>query len=122
MFEVSIEKTIACAHRLFGYCGPCEQLHGHNYRIMVTYQGETVDQFGMLVDFADIKKVFYQILETLDHTYLNDLEPFKNLSPSAENLARYVYLELNKNPFDRAKLTNVCVYETPTQMASYREL
>ena len=121
MFEVSIEKTIACAHRLFGYCGPCEQLHGHNYRIMVTYQGETVDQFGMLVDFADIKKAFYVILDKLDHTYLNELEPFKDLSPSAENLARYIYLELKATAFDRAKLTNVMVYETPTQMASYRE-
>jgi len=121
MFEVSIEKTIACAHRLFGYCGPCEQLHGHNYRIMITYQGETVDQFGMLVDFADIKVAFNEVLSRLDHTYLNELEPFKELSPSAENIAWYVYQQMKANPFDRAKLTNVTVYETPTQMASYRE-
>ncbi len=121
MFEVSIEKTIACAHRLFGYCGPCEQLHGHNYRIVVTYQGETLDQYGMLVDFADIKKVFVAILDTLDHTYLNELPAFKDLSPSAENLARYVYLELKATKFERAKLSHVTVYETPTQLATYRE-
>jgi 6-pyruvoyltetrahydropterin/6-carboxytetrahydropterin synthase len=122
MFEVSIEKTIACAHRLFGYCGPCEQLHGHNYRIMVTYQGEDVDQYGMLVDFADIKIAFNAILATLDHTYLNELEPFIDLSPSAENIARYVYQQLKATSFERAKLSAVTVYETPTQMASYREL
>jgi len=122
MFEVSIEKTIACAHRLFGYCGPCEQLHGHNYRIMVTYQGEDVDQYGMLVDFADIKIAFNAILATLDHTYLNELEPFIDLSPSAENIARHVYQQLKATSFERAKLSAVTVYETPTQMASYREL
>jgi 6-pyruvoyltetrahydropterin/6-carboxytetrahydropterin synthase len=121
MFEVSIEKTIACAHRLFGYCGPCEQLHGHNYRIVVAYQGEELDQYGMLVDFAEIKKVFYAVLGKLDHTYLNELEAFKDVSPSAENIARHVYLELKATIFSRAKLAVVTVFETPTQLASYRE-
>ena len=121
MFEVRVEKTIACAHRLFGYDGPCESLHGHNYRIEVAYVGRELDQFGMLVDFTDIKKAFHAVLETLDHTYLNDLAPFRDLSPSAENIAAYVYHELARTPFDRARLDHVSVWETPTQVAVYRE-
>ena len=120
MFEVRVEKTIACAHRLFGYDGPCESLHGHNYRIEVAYTGRELDQFGMLVDFTDIKKAFHAVLETLDHTYLNDLPPFRDLSPSAENIAAYVYHELARTPFDRATLAHVSVWETPTQVATFR--
>jgi 6-pyruvoyltetrahydropterin/6-carboxytetrahydropterin synthase len=121
MFEVSVEKTIACAHRLFGYDGPCEALHGHNYRILISFTGEDLDQFGMLVDFGDIKAAFYRVLDSLDHTYLNDLPEFRTLSPSAENIARYVFVEMKKTPFPRARLGKVSVWETPTQMASYEE-
>ena len=120
MFEISVEKTIACAHRLFDYDGPCEALHGHNYRIQVTYAGTELDRFGMLVDFGDIKKAFHAVLETLDHTYLNDLPPFRDLSPSAENIAAYIFHEMKRTPFDRAKILNVSVWETPTQVATYR--
>jgi 6-pyruvoyltetrahydropterin/6-carboxytetrahydropterin synthase len=121
MFEVSVEKTIACAHRLFGYQGPCEALHGHNYTIIVTYVGEEVDQFGMLVDFVDVKRLFNRVLAQMDHKYLNDLPLFEHLSPSAENIARVVYQEMQRTPFERGRLSSVKVWETPTQVATYRE-
>ncbi len=120
MFEVRVEKTIACAHRLFDYNGPCESLHGHNYRIEVAYAGTELDRFGMLVDFTDIKKAFNAVLKMLDHAYLNDLPAFRDLSPSAENIARHIFLELKRTPFDRASLDHVSVWETPTQVAVYR--
>lgn len=120
MFEVRVEKTIACAHRLFDYNGPCETLHGHNYRIEVAYVGAELDRFGMLVDFTEIKKAFHAVLDTLDHTYLNDLPAFQNLSPSAENIAAHIFQELNRTAFDRATLDRVSVWETPTQVAVYR--
>jgi len=121
MFEVSVDKTIACAHRLFGYDGPCEALHGHNYQIRVTYCGEELDQFGMLVDFVDIKRVFNVVLDSLDHKYLNDLPGFAGISPSAENIARYVYTQLKAAKFERGKLKCVTVWETPTNIAVYSE-
>lgn len=121
MFEIRVEKTIAAAHRLFGYDGPCENLHGHNYRVEVAYDGMELDQFGMLVDFTDIKRVFHAVLETLDHTYLNDLPPFRDVSPSAENIAAYIFHELKRTSFPRAQLLQVSVWETPTQVAIYRE-
>jgi len=121
MFEIRVEKTIACAHRLFGYNGPCEELHGHNYRVEVTYQGAELDEFGMLVDFTDVKRAFNIVLEQLDHTYLNDLPAFRDVSPSAENIAQFIFRELQKTPFHRGKLVAVAVWETPTQVAVYRE-
>ena len=121
MFEVRVEKTIAAAHRLFDYNGPCETLHGHNYRVEVAYTGAELDRFGMLVDFTDIKRAFHAVLDTLDHTYLNELPAFQSVSPSAENIAAHIFRELKQTPFDRAALSSVSVWETPTQVAVYRE-
>ncbi|HEX5323464.1 MAG TPA: 6-carboxytetrahydropterin synthase QueD [Capsulimonadaceae bacterium] len=121
MFEVSVEKTIACAHRLFDYNGPCEELHGHNYRVVVAYKGDQLDRFGMLVDFGDIKKALNAVLDKLDHKYLNDLPAFREVSPSAENIAAYIYHELKAAAFVRGRLSSVSVWETPTQVALYRE-
>ncbi len=121
MFEVAVEKTVAAAHRLFDYNGPCEALHGHNYRVQVFYAGVELDRFGMLVDFGDIKKSFHAVLETIDHTYLNDLPAFQNLSPSAENIAMYIFRGMKRTPFARATLLRVSVWETPTQVATYSE-
>lgn len=120
MFEIRVEKTIACAHRLFDYDGPCESLHGHNYRIEVAYTGTELDRFGMLVDFTDVKKLFHSVLELLDHQYLNDLPYFASVSPSAENIAKYVFDKLCEHVFERATLMQVSVWETPTQVAVYK--
>ncbi len=120
MFEVRVEKTIAAAHRLFDYDGPCENMHGHNYRVEIAYTGTELDRFGMLVDFTDIKRAFHAVLDTLDHTYLNDLPAFQGVSPSAENIAAHIFNEMDKTPFDRAALSSVSVWETPTQVATYR--
>ena len=121
MFEVRVEKTIAAAHRLFDYNGPCETLHGHNYRVEVAYTGTELDRFGMLVDFTDIKRAFNAVLDTLDHTYLNELPAFEGVSPSAENIAAYIYRSMKQTPFERATLDSVSVWETPTQVAKYYE-
>ena len=121
MFEVSVEKTISCAHRLVGYNGPCEALHGHNYTIIVTYVGEGLDQYGMMVDFSDVKRAFNLVLAQLDHRYLNELPLFENLSPSAEIIARVVYQQMQRTQFERGRLLSVKVWETPTQVATYYE-
>ncbi len=121
MFEIRVEKTIAAAHRLYNYAGPCEALHGHNYRVEIAYTGTELDSFGMLADFTDIKRAFNAVLETIDHTYLNELPGFEGISPSAENIAKYIYQGLKKTTFDRATLAHVSVWETPTQVAKYWE-
>jgi len=121
MFELRVEKMMACAHRLTDYDGPCERLHGHNYKIEVAYTGTELDRSGLLVDFGDIKKALNAILDELDHRFLNELPAFAGISPSAENIARYIYTELEKTTFDRATLASVAVWETPNQYAIYRQ-
>ena len=109
--DVSCTFGFAAAHFLTKYHGRCENLHGHNYKIIVTATGEVGDD-GMVVDFSLIKKITREkIVETLDHTNLND--KFDN--PSAEHIAKWIWDEL-KNNFTLKKIS---VYETEDQWVEY---
>ena len=94
MFEVSVEETFAAGHALRNYRGKCENVHGHNYRVQVTFSGPELDSIGLLVDFVAVKKLMQTVVDRLDHQFLNDLAPFDVLNPSAENMAKYFYDEI----------------------------
>ena len=91
MFQVSVEETFSAGHALRGYKGKCENVHGHNYRVRVTLEGPQLDYVGLLVDFTHLKKIIRAVTGTLDHQFMNDLDPFKVVNPSAENVAKYFY-------------------------------
>jgi 6-pyruvoyltetrahydropterin/6-carboxytetrahydropterin synthase len=123
MFEVSVDATFAAAHKLRGYQGKCENLHGHNYRVRLVVAGEKLDEIGLLQDFTLLKKVLRAVAENLDHKYLNELPPFDTVNPSAENLARFIHDESAKQLGGRlggAALASVTVWETETAAATYR--
>jgi 6-pyruvoyltetrahydropterin/6-carboxytetrahydropterin synthase len=123
MYEVSVEAAFAAAHRLRGYQGKCEALHGHNYRVRLVVCGKELDQIGLLQDFTVLKKVLRGITESLDHKYLNELPPFDKLNPSAENLARFIHDEMAKQlagQMGTASLASVTVWETETASATYK--
>jgi 6-pyruvoyltetrahydropterin/6-carboxytetrahydropterin synthase len=123
MFEVSVEETFSAGHALRGYRGKCENVHGHNYRVQVTLQGPQLDGIGLLVDFTQLKEVMRGIIRKLDHQFINDLEPFREVNPSAENMAKYFYDEvigqLGGLPTG-AHVHEVVIWETDTSMARYR--
>jgi 6-pyruvoyltetrahydropterin/6-carboxytetrahydropterin synthase len=125
MFEVSVEETFAAGHALRGYRGKCENPHGHNYRVQVTLAGEALDQIGLLYDFKDLKLLMNEVVDRFDHQYLNDLEPFREENPSAENMARYFYRELSRSLHDatdgRVCIKQVKLWETDTTTATYFE-
>jgi 6-pyruvoyltetrahydropterin/6-carboxytetrahydropterin synthase len=122
MFQVSVEDTFSSGHALRGYRGKCENVHGHNYRVQITVEGPLLDNIGLLVDFTQLKKVMRGIIARLDHQFINDLEPFTTVNPSAENLAKYFYEsvsnELNDLP-PGAKIKDVVIWETDTAHARY---
>ena len=91
MFELKIKKDFAGAHNLRDYNGKCENLHGHNWVIYLYVQGSEQQKNGILVDFKTLKACLNSILDELDHCYLNELPMFRELNPSAENLARYIF-------------------------------
>ena len=126
MFEVSVEKSFAAGHALRGYHGKCENVHGHNYKVRVILTGDTLDSIGLLCDFVEVKRLMQAIIDRLDHQFMNDLPPFTELNPSAENLARYFYQELQRglavNPAPiPVRVGAVTIFETDTTAATYRE-
>ena len=95
MYEVTVEDSFAAGHYLREYKGKCENPHGHNYKVRVTLTGAALDKAGLLLDFKDLKEVMKHVIDRLDHQMLNEIEPFIQLNPSAENLARYFYDQTN---------------------------
>jgi 6-pyruvoyltetrahydropterin/6-carboxytetrahydropterin synthase len=123
MFEVSVEQTFAAGHALRNYKGACENVHGHNFKIQVTIEGQELDQTGMLVDFLDVKQSMRGVIAKLDHQFLNDVPPFDVKNPSAENIAEYFYEEITSglisNPVP-VRVREVKVWETDIQSATFR--
>jgi 6-pyruvoyltetrahydropterin/6-carboxytetrahydropterin synthase len=122
MFEITVEQTFAAGHALRNYKGKCENVHGHNYRVRVTIEGEQLDVNGLLVDFVDVKRLMGGAIEYLDHRFINDLEPFDKINPSAENIAKYFYDRLDaglKNEVP-VRISEIRVWETDSSSAVYR--
>jgi 6-pyruvoyltetrahydropterin/6-carboxytetrahydropterin synthase len=123
MFQVSVEETFSAGHALRGYKGKCENVHGHNYRVRVTVEGSQLDNIGLLCDFAHLKQALREVIAILDHQFVNDLEPFKTVNPSAENLAKYFYEQVSarlQNLPPGARITDAVLWETDTARAQYR--
>jgi 6-pyruvoyltetrahydropterin/6-carboxytetrahydropterin synthase len=121
MFEISVEYTFAAGHALRGYKGKCENVHGHNYKVQVRVAGDQLDSTGLLLDFVELRAAIKGLVEKLDHKFLNDLEPFDTLNPSAENIAKYFYDELAPQVRERGpQIQAVKIWETDTTSATYR--
>ncbi len=109
--QLSCTFRFAASHFLTKYHGKCENLHGHNYKIVITIEGP-VKEDGMVMDFKIIKEVVKdKVLNKLDHTHLNDtLE-----NPSAENLAIWMWKELE----EELPLKKIGIYETDDYYCEY---
>ena len=73
MFELKVVTHFSAAHQLQMVGEKCENLHGHNWKIEVYIAGETLNDAGVLMDFGEIKKHVADIMASLDHRFLNDL-------------------------------------------------
>ena len=118
MFEVKVETHFSSAHHLLNYKGKCENMHGHNWKVEVTACGNKLDESNILIDFKVLKKAVNEIMDYLDHKDLNELEEFKNESPSSEFIAKFIYKKIKERI---NQVSRVDVWETPTSRASYYE-
>ncbi len=124
MYQLTKSVMFDAAHQLRDYPGKCANLHGHTYKLEVCIAGEKVSEIGMLYDFFDMKKLMQGVTDQLDHHFINDIAPFDEINPTAENLAYYIYQTLKRelaaqNP--ALILKHVQVWETPTCSATYSE-
>ncbi len=110
---VTKEFTFDSAHFLPDYHGKCEAMHGHTYKMHVTVEGK-VQPDGMVIDFAEIKKIVKEkVISKLDHHLINDVIE----TPSAENIAIWAWEQLEKD----LSLFEIKVWETATSFVTYRK-
>lgn len=120
MYHLMIKTHFSAAHNLINYQGDCENLHGHNWRVEVTVSARELDKAGLGIDFKILKKQTNHLLDSLDHKHLNQLEPFLELSPSSENICRYLYEELSQVlNNDNVRVEKITVWESENACASY---
>ncbi len=126
------KATFNSAHRLnnpqfdakkneevFGLCNN-PNYHGHNYDLIVKLVGEVDEQTGYVFDLKLLNDIIKdEIIERFDHKNLNlDTLEFKNLNPTAENIARIIY-ELLRSKIEIKYDLEITLYETPRNYVVY---
>ncbi|MCL2826536.1 MAG: 6-carboxytetrahydropterin synthase QueD [Eggerthellaceae bacterium] len=119
-YGLTVRDHFDAAHTLPGYDGPCRFLHGHTWDVEASITGQELDPVGMIYDFKDLKNSLHAVLDNFDHRYINDVPPFDEINPTAENLARVVYYELEKTLPKGILLHDITVWESPQAKIVYR--
>lgn len=130
--KVSRKAHFNAAHRLyrkdwsedkndlvFGKCNNANY-HGHNYELIVSVAGEIDEETGYVIDIKDLKDLIYNHVEVdFDHKNLNlDVAEFRNLNPTAENIAVVIWNKLRPHLKESLEL-EVVLYETPRNFVTY---
>ncbi len=121
-YRLKVLTEFASAHTLRDYPGACSRMHGHNWKVETEVEASALDEVGMAVDFKQMKAAAREVGERLDHRYLNELEPFDKINPTAENIAAYMYREIAARlNSDTVKVCAVTLWETDRACVRYSE-
>ncbi|RMG28230.1 MAG: 6-carboxytetrahydropterin synthase QueD [Gammaproteobacteria bacterium] len=121
-YRLRILTGFASAHRLRDYPGDCARLHGHNWKVEVEVEARTLDDLGMAIDFRAVRRAAREVTDQLDHRYLNEVPPFDQINPTAENLAAWLHGELARRlNDDRVRVRAVTLWETDRACVRYSE-
>lgn len=118
-YDIAVESYFSAAHRLKGYRGKCEALHGHNWKVRVTISSGGLDKTGMAFDFKQAKRLLENILVLLDYKQLNKTPFFKRRNPTSELIAEFVFNNYRQKLRPPLRLKSVTVWETPTSSATF---
>ena len=121
-YTLRVLTEFAAAHNLRGYDGSCSRLHGHNWKLEVEVRSRALDEIGMAIDFREIRRIARGVTDELDHRYLNELAPFTEVNPTAENIAAHCFREIAKR-LDQPDLevSAVTVWENDRACVRYAE-
>ncbi len=121
MYELKVLTRFAAAHQLKEVTEKCENLHGHNWKVEFCVAGKGLTSGGVLVDFGIVKKQLNEIIDTLDHRFLNELPAFSGANPSSEQIAKYIAWEFERRngPDAAYRVSRVAVWESDDACATY---
>jgi 6-pyruvoyltetrahydropterin/6-carboxytetrahydropterin synthase len=125
VYEVAKELVFSAAHQIRMHGGKCERLHGHNWRVRIHARASALDRIGMVIDFADLQRLAGEACARFDHQVVNEVAPFDQLNPTAENLAQHLYEavdgQLREREGGRVRVSRVEVWENDGSVATYSE-
>ncbi|MGI8784684.1 MAG: 6-pyruvoyl trahydropterin synthase family protein [Acidobacteriota bacterium] len=117
-FEVRVDLAFQAAHNLRQYRGLTEPLHGHSWKVEVFISG-LPDHEGLVIDFVEVQSALRRIVEPLDYHYINDVVPFDQINPTAENIAAWIFNQLDPLvSTESRRLEKVTVWEGKRAAAS----
>lgn len=141
VIRITKEFNFEMAHALYGYDGPCKNIHGHSYLLSITVKGKPIKEkknpkFGMVIDFSELKKIVEKnIVQPFDHSLvLNKNTPHKavgdksnlfekiilvNYQPTCENLLIDFVARIRKNLPEKIRLHHLKLRETPKSFAEW---
>ncbi|HEX23191.1 MAG TPA: 6-carboxytetrahydropterin synthase QueD [Chromatiales bacterium] len=121
-YSLKVVSDFASAHTLRDYPGACSRMHGHNWKVEAEVEASTLDEVGMAVDFRVIRQAVKKLTDRLDHYYLNEIPPFDEINPTAENIAAYLYRGLSEALNDeRIRVQAITLWETERACVRYSE-
>lgn len=121
-YTLKVVSDFASAHTLRDYPGACSRMHGHNWKVEAEVIACQLDSVGMGVDFKTIKSAVKKLTDTLDHRYLNDIEPFDSINPTAENIAAWLYRNLSeKLNNEYIQVSAITLWETERACVRFTE-
>jgi queuosine biosynthesis protein QueD len=119
-YSLGITQHFDAAHFLRNYLGKCGKLHGHTWQVELVLRGRQLNRQELLFDFGEAKDLLNKTLSFFDHHYINEVPPFDKLSPTAENLAKFIFSQVKKELPAHLDLVEVKVWESPRAWVSYR--
>lgn len=141
IIRITKEFHFEMAHALYGYNGPCKNIHGHSYSLSLTVIGKVIEnnsdpKNGMVIDFSDIKQIVQsKIINELDHALvLNALSPHREFAnrdgafekiilvdyqPTCENLLIDIASKIKASLPIKVQLHHVHLRETPSSFAEW---
>ena len=139
--RVPKQFTFDMAHALYGYDGPCKNIHGHTYKLSITLKGKVIEnpndpKDGMVIDFTDFKRIVANnIISIFDHSLvLNSKAPYGDLKilnenferinfvpyqPSCENLLVDFLNKMSDKLPEGVNVNSIKLEETPTSFAEW---
>jgi 6-pyruvoyltetrahydropterin/6-carboxytetrahydropterin synthase len=124
MYQVGIRNRLQASHFLRGDFGPESSTHEHSYAVEWICRTESLDENGFAVDIALMEELLQREVDAVRGRTLNDLEFFRTLQPSVENMARFFHRRLSEalQAHGVARITGseLKIWESDSAWASYR--
>ena len=121
-YTLKVVTEFASAHTLRDYPGACSRMHGHNWKLEVEVSATQLDKVGMVIDFKQIKKAAREVGDVLDHRYINEIAPFDEINPTAENIAAWLYKGIGeKINNEHIQVCAITLWETERACVRYTE-